>query len=81
MSSCPNKACEPLLRTTTKSSSFSGMFTISDAVMISSLLLMDEGLFPQERKSGVALCRRDEGTAEQEDQGGGAWEITRIHNG
>lgn len=57
------------------------MFTISDAVTISILLLTDEGLFPQERKSGVALCRRDEGTAEQEDKGGGAREITCIHNG
>lgn len=41
------------------------MFTISDAVTIS-LLLTDEGHFPQERKSGVAPCRRHEVTTGQE---------------
>ena len=56
------------------------MFTISDAVTISSPLLTNVGLFPEGRKSGVALCRRDGGIAKQEECGGGAREITRIHN-
>lgn len=38
--------------------SFSGMFTISDAVTIT-LLQTDDGRFPQERKSSVAPWRQD----------------------
>lgn len=56
--------------------SFSGVFTISDAVTIS-LLLTDDGLFPQERKSGVALWRRDDGATGQKGPGG-AQEITHF---
>ena len=62
-SDCPNMARKTLSSETAESSSFSGMFTIPDAVTISLSLTDDGRVRPQERKSGVALCRTDEATA------------------
>lgn len=55
-----------LSKATVEFSSFSGVFTISNAVDSTiSLLLTDEGRFPQERKSGVALWRLADGATGQ----------------
>lgn len=69
MAYCPNVACKPLSEAVAEVSSFSGVFTISDAVT-TSLLLTDEGHSPQERKSSVALWRGDGGATGQKGPGG-----------
>lgn len=49
--------------------SFSGVFTIYDAIT-TSLLLTHEVHLPQERKSSVALWRGDDGATGQTGPGG-----------